>query len=576
MSNKPLEREDHIVSWPRETVDERLLWLLTALATASAVYIAYVFTHPYPAYAGGLYLEIAEQISENGYAMPEQIPGYAAGGVPFAYPPLMFYVTAAIVDLTGIDPLTLLRYLPGFVVVVGLIPYFGIAEELLGDIRQAGLATLLVGVTPTTLRWHLSAGGLVRAPGFLVALSTVYMGLKLFESREWQWLVGSTVGFGLLVMTHPTYAVFAGMSVFLLFVAFDRTLDGLVDGAIVAVGGLVLASPWWAQVVSTHGFDIFATAAGTHGGLGGGLYRLAAELTYPLDDLDVEWPFFVAAYVGGLYFLYKRRWFLPAWMVASSYFIGKNRFLFVAGSMVTAGFVFQAVIPRLRRSGLDVRQARIASTATLALVVLGALSAGILYGTGAAVAIFDDSHGQPQYLDDADREAQQWIKWNTEPSAEFVALGDSAEYLPYTTDRTILVGFWGVEWKSAEGYYHQMELYDTLSECERAACLSSLLDHEGVSPDYVYVPKGEYTVRGKELEQSPMMRWSIVESDRYEIAYENDGVIVARVVDESGDSRYHSSGRLAIGGYVTGSMYGSVEPDILDRPLQWETSLEGN
>ena len=536
MSNEPLSGEGGLESWTEVTLAERWVWLLAAMGATGVVYVAYVATHPYPAYAGGLYLEIAEQISQNGYGLPAHIPGYTSEGVPFAYPPLMFYVAAVLVEGVGVDPITYTRLLPGLVVIAALVPYYGIAEEVLGDTRQAGLATLLLGLTPTTLRWHLSAGGIVRAPAFLLALVGIYVGIRLFRTHDRKWLLAGTVVFGLLVMTHPTYSVFVVISYLLVYAAYDRTLRGLAAGATVGVGGLLLATPWLSQVVATHGLDIFTTAAGTHGGLGGGLYRLGAELAYPLDDFDVEWPFFVAAYAGGAYALWKRRFLLPAWVVAPAYLIGKGRFLFVAGSMLTAVLVFEVVLPRIRASDLEVVRARTATAATLLVVILGATTAGTLYGAGAVVAAHEQSHGQPQTLDDSDLAAMQWIEGNTAPSADVAALGDSAEWLPYLTDRTIVLGPWGVEWKNTGGYYHQIALYDEISACEDAACISDTLDREGLEPDYVYVPLGDYTVRGKEHEQSSAMLYSLVASPRYDIEFVNDGVIVARVVDDAGGS----------------------------------------
>lgn len=533
VSNEPADRVDRTIAWAAFAVDARWAWLLAAVGTTAVVYAAYLVTHPYPAYAGGLYLQIAEEIIQHGYALPARIPGYTTDGIPFAYPPLMFYVTAAILDVTGMTPLALARYFPGFVILVSLVPYFGITEELLDDTRMAGLATLLLGVTPTTLRWHLSAGGLVRAPAFLLALTCIYTGIKLFRTGDRRWVAASTVLFGLLVMTHPTYTVFVVMSYLLLFATFDRSVDGFLRGTVVGIGGLLLATPWVLQIATTHGLDIFTTAAGTHGGLAGGPYRLAVELTYALDDFDVEWPFYVAAYLGGAYALYERRYFLPVWMVASSYLIGKNRFLFVAGSMLTALLVFEGIVPRIRRSALRGRRARAASTGAVALVVLMAVAAGAAFGTGAAAAAHEHSASQPSYMDDADREAMRWIERSTAQSAEFAVLGDAAEYLPLYTDRTIVLGFWGVEWESTEGYYEELARYDSISACDSAACVTVGLHRANIDPDYVYIPTGHYTVRGKEHVRSSSMAASLEASSRYTIVYENDGVLVARTLDDA-------------------------------------------
>ncbi|ADJ13922.1 hypothetical protein [Halalkalicoccus jeotgali] len=114
--------------------DERV-WLTVALLAGSIVVASYYLTHPYPAYATALFPHMAEVVLENGYRRPEIIPHYTEGGLPFAYPPLMFYVMAVLIDF-GIDPFHLIRIVPGIASVLALIPYFYLSREFL-SVRQA-------------------------------------------------------------------------------------------------------------------------------------------------------------------------------------------------------------------------------------------------------------------------------------------------------------------------------------------------------------------------------------------------------------------------------------------------------
>lgn len=503
-------------------------WLGVGLLTGLAVYGAYLLTHPYPAYAGGLFLVMADRIAENGYLLPETIPRYTDDGIPFAYPPLLFYVTAVGHDLTGLPLLWFSRYLPGLFVVAYLVPYYGVARELLGSPRHAGLATVLFATTPTVLRWHVSAGGLVRAPAMFIVLAGVYVGIRLFRDRERAWLVPGAVLFGLAVLAHPTYAVFFALSYLVLFAFLDRSRGGLLAGATVALGGLVVAAPWLLQVVGRHGVDVFFTASGTHSGLGGGLERLV-KLTYALNDSDVESLFYFGAYAGGAYALLDRRYLLPTWMAGSSYVIGKNRFLFVAGSMLTALVVLDVIAPRLRAARWLPDRREALAAGTVVVILLGAASVGVLYSASALPLAHEASPSQPAYLDDDDRRAMQWVSANTRPGDELVVLGDQAEWLPLFADRTILLGPWGWEWKEASGYYRELDRYDAVATCPEAACVTWSLASAGRDPEYVYVPKGRYTVRGKQYERGHRLLHTMGRADRYELAYENAGVAIFRV-----------------------------------------------
>ncbi|MFC6737073.1 hypothetical protein ACFQEQ_12595, partial [Halolamina salina] len=107
-------------------------WLGAALAAGLLAVVVYLATNPYPAYGAGLYLRIADAIAANGYAPPARIAGYTAEGVPFAYPPLQFYVLAVLLDL-GADPVALARVLPSVGVLAALVPVYLLARDYAGS-----------------------------------------------------------------------------------------------------------------------------------------------------------------------------------------------------------------------------------------------------------------------------------------------------------------------------------------------------------------------------------------------------------------------------------------------------------
>jgi hypothetical protein len=507
-------------------------WVWPALVpcVSVAIVLAYLATHPYPAYGAGLYLQIAEEIIANGYGLPESIPLYTEAGIPFAYPPLMFGVAAFLLDL-GLDPITISLGVPVLFTAAHPIVFYFIARELLPSRRQAAIAAMLLAVTPDTLQWHLSAGGLVRAPAFFLALLGIYVALRVHRRGELKWVAAGTILFALTVLTHPVYTVFFGMSWLLVYLFFDRTVVGLVAGAVVAGGGVLVASPWWLQVVQTHGPGIFFAAAGTHSGLGGGLGRLLDSFVY--IDADIVLPFYLLSFAGAAWFFKTRRLFLPTWLVASGYVIGKDRFMFVAGSMMAAALLVELVVPWLRRHASLPESRRAGTAVALAIVVLAATVGG-LFAAGMLDSAHEHSSTQPAFMDSADEEAMEWVAANTDAGTQFVVLGDAAEWFPLFTDRAILVGPWGVEWTTPAQYDHQLELYTDISACEDATCVTETLAENDVSPDYLYIPKDEYTVRGVEYTADGSLRRSLVDTEGYEPVYENEGAVVFRVTAHHG------------------------------------------
>jgi hypothetical protein len=510
------------------------LWLAPALLSAVLLFYFYLRSHPYPSFGAGLYLLIAERISELGYALPKTVPYYTEGGVPFAYPPLMFYVVAAIQNLTGLDPITITRYLPGIVTVAYLVPMYLLARDLLTSRPQAALATLIVAVSPPVLQWHISAGGIVRSPAFLFALTGIYAGLRLYRDRDQRWVVPSLVLFTMTVLTHPVYTVFFALSYFLLFLEYDRTLWGLLRGAVVGFGGLLLAAPWWTQVMAYHGVDVFTAAAGTHGGIGGGIPAVASLVNVHPDSAFIGTVWSIVPVVGVAYLLKERRFFLPVWFVAVAFALGKSRFTLAVGSLVIAVFLLEVVGGWLKRESSLAVGRRGVVTVSLVLIATVGLAGGAMYATS-DVNAHAGSPSLPQFINQEDVEAMNWVADSTDEDATFVVQGDAAEWFPQQTKRTMLVGPWGVEWEGHEPYNRQLGLYRDVSSCNSATCMTQTLSEENVRPDYIYLPKGKFTVRGMQYQRTSQLAMSMHLSPRYQTVFENDGVIIFEMVDGTDD-----------------------------------------
>lgn len=513
-------------------------WFAVALVASVVVSATYLLTHPYPAYGAGLYLEIAEQIRTHGFRLPARVPHYAEG-LPLAYPPLQFYVVAVLLEL-GVSGLTVSRVLPAVVCVLALVPYYGVGLELLPTRRQAGVAATILAVAPPTLQWHLSAGGVVRGSAFLLTLCGLYAGCRFFGRDDRRWAVVGSVLFALTLLSHPVYTVYFGLSWLVLYAGLDRSLRGLVGGAAVAAGGVLLSAPWWLTVASRHGVGVFTGAAGSHSGLAGGVGRLLDQFVYPLDPTVVS-LFFLGVFAAALVAVARGRYLLPAWLVVGAYVVGKERFQFVPGGLLLASLLCGVVVPRVTRwrTTLDGRprlDRRQATAATLAVVLFVAGGVGTLYAAGALPAAHHGSPSLPAFVDDDDREAMDWAATHTAPDDSFVVLGDAAEWFPHYAERPLLVGPWGVEWESPDQYYTQIERFEGASECSDAACLDGVLAADDNPPDYVYVPRGDYTVRGLEHEGTAELRHTMVASDRYERVYRNDGVVVFRVTPRTSRS----------------------------------------
>lgn len=492
-------------------------WLGAGLGAGVVAVAVYLATNPYPAYGAGLYVQIARTIVANGYALPSSVPGFTAEGVPFAYPPLQFYLLAVLLEV-GADPVALARYLPSVAMLAALVPAYLLSRDYTASRPAGAAAAVAVALNPQLIQWHLSAGGVVRAFAFLYALGAIYAGYHVFESESRRAVALGLVGFAAALLSHPTYALFVVVTYLLMWAIRDRSVEGFARGAVVGLGGIALATPWIAWAVTTHGADVFLAAAGTHGGVGGGLATLVDGASYTLL------PLAGAGYV----LLVRRDWFLSAWALAAEVLFAQPRFAFTVGAVVLGAVGVDIagrleVLDRPARGGID-RRAALAAVCLMAATVGG----GAYLAHEMTVATDPST---PEFLDADAAEAMAWAATETPADATFVVVGDAAEWFPALSGRTILVGPWGVEWRGTEAYDRQLDAYVSLSRCHGVDCIESQAAAVGGSPDYVYLPRGQYTVRGQTVATFGTLERSFERSPAWERVYGNDGVVVFRATD---------------------------------------------
>lgn len=484
----------------RRTHTGTLAWLGLPLAASIAVFAAYLWTHPYPATGGGLFLAMAEAVREAGYRLPARIPRYTRDGLPFAYPPLAFYAAAVVRDAFGVGALALTRYAPGLLTVAYPVPVYVFGRALFEDApdrnRRAGLAALVVAVSPAVFKWHLSAGGIVRAPAYLFTVAGLYVGVRLFRERDRVWAAPGAVLFGLTLLTHPSYPVFFATSYLVFYGYFDRSSVGLARGAVVAAGGALLAAPWWGSVVAVHGVEVFTRTAGSRLGIGQGYRWFVSKFLYAHRTRFLT-VWHVLSLAGVVHLLARRRYLLPAWFGATVVVFPKPRFLVLVGAFLTAAVVFDW----LERPSGDERTARDREPTDRRLTLLVvALLVGFGVVTGGLYAANYEPIPErpldrlqqeplPSYVDGDDLAAMRWARERTAADATFLVAGDAAEWFPVFARRTVVASPWGSEWLPPDERDRQVARYREIAVCASATCIERTLARDDVSPEYVYLSR---------------------------------------------------------------------------------------
>ena len=115
-------------------------WTAIAIMLVGAGFRLYpliIFPFDEPFRLGGLFYEFSRQILLNNFAFPETIPYYSAEGIPFAYPPLSFYVQAILIYLFNPTLFFTVNLLPPLITTLSLPAFYWMIRQYTDNIQLA-------------------------------------------------------------------------------------------------------------------------------------------------------------------------------------------------------------------------------------------------------------------------------------------------------------------------------------------------------------------------------------------------------------------------------------------------------
>ncbi len=495
---------------------ERTCFLLLTIVLGSSIRLSPLFFRwvlgvlNLPFGNGGLYILFAREIMRHHYALPVTIPYYTINGVPYAYPPLAFYIVAILLDLTSVAEFTLSSFLPAIFSCVTVVVFYRMAIEFTQDERTAAFATLIYASLPAAFVEHLPGEGLVEALGTITFIVAVIWLLRASWSNDRRYLLLAGAGIGLNVLTSPGAAYGIVISAVVLWLIGHFRQARLWSGRLIAAlawGGLVSA-PYWLTVAIRHTSAIFLrTFFNQH-------LNILTDLVFKASIAISEEPFLAVwgtlALLGFLWCLASRRHLLPIWTL-SIYAIPREfpYLLAVPLALLAAYGLLEVVVPAFRRLEREHRVSK--RIADLVILIL------LVYGLWSALNVSFRLVISETYVTREELETMQWIRANTPQEATFLVLGDELEWFPAVTERTTLNVPEGSEWAETDTVYR---LEGDLSMCRLPSCWLETTHQYGLFPQYIYISKIPDTA-------------CVIEAARREptlaVEYENVGSILFRV-----------------------------------------------
>jgi len=470
-----------------------------------------VLSDDFPLNDGGLFYAMVRDLQRTHYHLPD-VTSYNAAGIPFAYPPLGFYLAGLLDDLTPLDLSTIFRFLPLAATTLTIAALFLLARALLPSLWAAVAATVAFALLPRSFIWLVMGGGITRAPGLLFAVLALWRLHRFYTHRQTRDVPLIAFLAGAAVLSHLEAGLFLAASGTLLFLVYGRHRRGLLGSLLIAVGAVALAAPWWGTVMAQHGIAPFLAAhdtgpsafsdrgtaivvlitlarLGVLGTTGEPLFPVIGAVAL-LGDL-VTLADAVAALAS------RRRppatLLLPAWWV-TTYVIDPR----AAETYATVPIALLAGIGSVALLSLLAERVPIArpwpALAGLGLL-LGYAALAILL-----ILVRPARSGQGSdlvSLSQDERAAMAWVARETPPTSRFLIISGaswqsdrSSEWFPVLAQRVSVATPQGYEWTSNVAFAQHVALHAEVQQCagKDAACLEPGVAQLAVN--YLYVHTG--------------------------------------------------------------------------------------
>jgi hypothetical protein len=481
----------------------------------------------FPINDGGLFYKMIEAIQANGFRLPAYVH-YNGLDIPFAYPPLGFYIAGVIAAVFHATLLNTLLWLPAIVLTAIIPAFYYLANLILKSRWKAGLATFLYVLLPRSITWLIMGGGVTRSWGqlfLILATANLYL---LYTNRERKYLAWSIVFCSLVCLTHPEASIHTAGIALLLWIFYGRNKHGMVATLIVAAGTLVITSPWWVTILRRFGAAPFLSATSTGLNDLGYVFRVFQPFSGELFVAVI----FCLSVLGIVVKIVKRDYFLPIWFILPFLLEPRNapNVSILPLAMLASVALTDLLLPALSKIESATRNLEIQQPlqSRIEKILLGSL---ILYTLIGMQSFAQDL--KENSLTRETREAFGWIDIHAPANARFLIITGKTdlfadpvnEWFPTLTNRRSLTTIQGYEWMGHGEFAKLTTILQEIQDCPIAsnalACVDTKVKEAGLDYEYLLIVR---TLAGKTLGENLMIQ--LEGNEQYESVFKTDSVTI--------------------------------------------------
>ena len=557
----------------RATVRRPLMGRLLGVAITSAIALGiairafHILSADFPLNDGGLFYTMIEELERAHYHLPT-FTAYNIAGIPYAYPPFGFYVSALVDQLTPLTLIDVFRLIPLVLSSLVMVAFFLLARSLLGMNWALVGALVAFALQPSGFAWLLMGGGVTRCWGFLFVLLSLHQAHRLYTTENSWFIITTGLCVGLTALSHMASLLFLAFSQLLFLITYGRHRRGLLSALLVGMVAIVVASPWVATVVATHGWtpfiaakaagqSIFSSDAEMRRSVVAGLARFGVGSAMGGSTGEPLFPLIgVLALLGVLRSLSPPRLLLPLWWLLILLFEPRTAYHPAVPVAMLAGIgMTEVLLPVLvRPSGgshapafarRDIGDETIRPPAMRPAAIQWKLSIVIglflTYSIGSALVKDPSLPSSVRYLvalSPEERSAMQWVTETTPETSRFLVVPENAwsgwyidkttEWFPALTGRVSLATVQGYEWMPENAFVRRKKRFVQLVQCvsSTADCLEDWAQQQGEAFTHIYIPQPPYPQKDAWLLCCRLLIQSLKANPRYLVLYEKPGAVI--------------------------------------------------
>lgn len=508
--------------------------LLLILTLGTYVRLLGISLHNFPLNDGGMFYSMINDIKINNYSLPIYTSYNHYFNIPFSYPPLSFYLYGLLQDITKIDLIKIIQWLPGLITCIHLPVFYIFSKKYWNDDFLALSSTYIFSMSPSSFEWLRMGGGVSRSLGYLFWICLLISLVDFEKNNSNKRVLISGICFGLAALSHPEIGLVGLITIFVLIFSKIKFTLAINKILFIFLSSLLILIPWITAIIVNG--NILAII---NGFLSSGVslilylsyisgYALSLSLSPSLPPyLNIVG---VLCLLGIIYTFFNKKYYLTIWVTLIVLFVPRAAINYTAVPVsiisVYSIFIFLNQNTELQKNVIYIKNLpKLFIVLTIVIFYyLLIVAISVSYISTAKNVINHD-----------DLMAFYWVRSNTDDNNIFLVVPSLlesdgwandyvVEWFPAISNRSNITTVQGQEWKGQ--LFDSWVLYLKAKRCgkENPDCWLDLIDQLPERVDYLYVSSRE------NREYYVQLNYLLKSCDFFSIVYDKGNVSIYKIL----------------------------------------------